>query len=284
MNNLRHHVERLATVPRPPGSPAHAQAQAYITGALQDAGFVVRAEQTGQGSAVCTNLLTDPLPADPRLPLFIVGAHYDSVTMSPGADDNASAVAALIELARWVRPKLDATGLAARLQLVAYDLEESGLIGSATHARQLTADAAPVLGMISLEMLGFIDPRPGGQRLPSALACLYPDTGDFIGVIANDRSTELLRTVVAAMQTVPGLPVQHLVIPNDGRPLPDTRRSDHASFWDHGLPALMITDTSFLRNPHYHQPTDTPETLDYAFLAKVTQAACAAVSAVLRAV
>jgi aminopeptidase YwaD len=278
--DLRRHVERLATVPRPPGSAEHSQAQAYITRELEAAGFVVCREVAYDDPGFpCTNLLTEPLPADPTLPLFIVAAHYDSIPNSPGADDNASAVAALLELARWIRPRLDVTPCKARLQLVAYDLEEYGLIGSFAHARDLKAARTPLVGMISLEMLGYIDARPGSQHLSPQLAGIYPDTGDFIGVVGNEASQDFLQAVVAGMKSVPGLPVEFMLVPGDGSVLPETRLSDHSSFWDHGLPALMITDTSFFRNPHYHQATDTPATLDYEFLAKVTRGVCAAVVA-----
>jgi len=282
--DLRRHVDHLATTPRPPGSAEHAQAQAYITRELETAGFIVRRENDGDDLGFpCTNLLTDPMPADPSLPLFVVGAHYDSIANSPGADDNASALAALVELARWIRPKLDAAGpFKARLQLAAYDLEEYGLIGSFAHAREVTTAGTPLVGMISLEMLGYIDPRPGSQRLPPQLAGVYPDTGDFIGIVGNEASRALLQTVVVGMKTVAGLPVEFMAVPGDGSMLAETRLSDHSSFWDHGLPALMITDTSFFRNPHYHQPTDTPQTLNYEFLAKVTQGVCVAVWAIVK--
>jgi aminopeptidase YwaD len=198
--DLRRHVERLATVPRPPESAEHAQAQAYITREFETAGFIVCRQDGGDDLGFpCTNLLTEPVPADPTLPLFVVGAHYDSIANSPGADDNASALAALVELARWIRPKLDVAGpFKARLQLAAYDLEEYGLIGSFAHARELKAARAPVLGMISLEMLGYIDLRPGSQRLPPQLAGVYPDTGDFIGVVGNEASRALLQAVRSA--------------------------------------------------------------------------------------
>src|SRR5947209_4143730 len=121
---LRRHVEALARTPRTPTTPEHRAAAEYIRAALEGAGFVVREVRTVEDDVLpCVNLLADPLPARPELPLFIVGAHYDTGTETPGADDNASAVAALLELAAWVRPLLDAPS-ACRLQLVAYDLEE----------------------------------------------------------------------------------------------------------------------------------------------------------------
>jgi len=274
---LRQHVEHLANVPRPPGSPEHRRAQAYLTHTLKAAGFGLVPEHgvAAEGFRY-TNLLTEPVPGDPTLPLFIVAAHYDSIADSPGADDNASGLATLIELARWIRPRLDGASHKARLQLAAYDLEEYGCLGSWAHARRLKEGGTQVTGMISLEMLGYCDRRPGSQQLPPALAGHYPNSGDFIGIVGTESSDTLLHTVVAAMKSVPGLPVESMAIPGNGMILPQTRLSDHSSFWDHGMPALMITDTSFFRNPHYHRDSDTPDTLDYDFLAKVTQGVCAA--------
>ncbi|HXG13402.1 MAG TPA: M28 family peptidase [Gemmataceae bacterium] len=275
---LRRHVAQLAQTPRPPGSREHRRAQEYIADHLQQAGFAVSRVRHEEAGFECINYLTAPLPADDRLPLVIIGAHYDSVPDSPGADDNASAVAALIELAHWVGPRLRSSGaFPARLQLAAFDLEEYGMIGSYLHAQGLSQAGASVGGMIALEMLGYTDPRPGGQKLPPHLVGFYPDVGNFIGVCGNERSQGLLRAVVAGMKGVAGLPVEFLAVPGNGELLREVRLSDHSPFWDFGYEALMITDTSFFRNPHYHQPTDTPETLDYPFLAKVTAGVCAAV-------
>ncbi len=278
--DLRDHVRHLAGSPRPPGSPEHQQARAYIRGHLQHAGFTVQEKLERFDTGIdAINLLTEPLPAVDHLPLLIVGAHYDSIAYSPGADDNASAVAALLELARWLQPRLARADLPfhARVQLVAYDLEEYGLIGSYAHARDLQRAGTTVAGMLSLEMLGYCDPAPGSQGLPPFLHGLYPDVGNFIGVVGNEPSAPLVTQIARGLQTLPGLPVETMVVPDDGESLPQTRLSDHSSFWDHGFPALMVTDTSFFRNPHYHEPSDTPETLDYVFLSRVTQGICAAV-------
>ncbi len=277
---LRRHVETLATTPRPAGSTAHHATATYIGNQFGRHGFTLRT--TAHGSDSCKNLVAEPWPHNPSLPLLIVGAHYDSIPNSPGADDNASAVAALLELARWFdanRPTADQCR--ARLQLVAYDLEESGLLGSAEHSQELQKRGDPVRGMISLEMLGYADSRPGSQQLPAHLRGLYPDVGNFIGVVGNERSANLLGVVAGALRTVPGLPVEHIAVPGNGDALPESRLSDHSSFWDRGYPALMITDTSFYRNPHYHRASDTADTLDFAFLARVTQGVCAAVRRLL---
>jgi Zn-dependent M28 family amino/carboxypeptidase len=277
---LRQHVETLARTPRVPGTAEHFAAEDYIRRHLSQAGFQVSVEHFQEAGFVGANLLTEPRPTTTNLPLLIVGAHYDSVQQSPGADDNASAVAALLELAAWIGPTLGTTGRT-RLQLVAYDLEEYGMVGSHIHCRRLHHEGVALRGMISLEMLGFIDSKPGSQRLPQALAHLYPDVGNFIGIVGNENSRSLLGTVTAAMKLSPGLPVQSLAVPGNGESFFETRLSDHSAFWDHGYEALMITDTSFFRNPHYHQRTDTPDTLDYAFLAKVTEGVCKSVEALL---
>ncbi len=279
---LRTHVETLAATPRTPGSAEHRQAAAYVADHLRRAGFAVRAA-VYRNLDGCTNLLTESLPADEQLPLVVVGAHYDSVHGSPGADDNASAVAALLELAAWIRPQLDGAGpWHARLQLVAYDQEEYGLVGSGMHAREIQQGGWPLRGMMSLEMLGYADTRPGSQQLPPMVRGLYPDVGNFIGAVGNETSAGLLGVVAGALKGVPDLPVEYIAVPGNGQMLPETRLSDHSSFWDCGLPALMLTDTSFLRNPHYHRATDTPDTLDYPFLARVTAGVCAAVLQLLR--
>jgi hypothetical protein len=168
------------------------------------------------------------------------------------------------------------------LQLVAYDLEEYGLIGSDLHSGAIERDGVPLRGMISLEMLGYTDQRPGSQQLPPPVRGMYPDVGNFIGVLGNETSIELLQIVAGAMKGVSGLPTEYLAVPGDGSVMPETRLSDHSSFWDRGYPALMLTDTSFLRNPHYHRASDTPDTLDYPFLARVTAGMCEAALRLLR--
>jgi hypothetical protein len=282
-DRLKGHVRALAHKPRPPETEEHRKAQAYIHARLEHAGFAVREAPFIGAGAAGVNVLTEPVPDLPDLPLVIIGAHYDSVHGSPGADDNASAVAALLELARWIRPRLELQDVGAcRLQLVAYDLEEYGYVGSLVHSREVQRIGTTLRGMISLEMLGYTDQRPGSQRLPAHLASLYPNVGNFIGVCGNEASRRLVQTVTEAMKRVPGLPVESITVPGKGEMLPEVRLSDHCPFWERGLPALMITDTSFFRNPHYHTLGDTPDTLDYSFLARVTAGVCEAVERLLQ--
>jgi Zn-dependent M28 family amino/carboxypeptidase len=279
---LRDHVERLALSPRPPQSPGHARAAEHVRRHLERSGYHVEEQLVALRTLSGRNLLTRPVPDRPDRPLLIVGAHYDSLPNSPGADDNASAVAALLEAAAWAMPLLGRDDLSVRVQFAAYDMEELGLVGSRLHAEHLLRAGADVRGMIALEMLGYTSHKPGSQQLPPDLIGLYPDVGDFIGVCGNEASRELQETVTAGLKSVPGLPVEFIVVPGRGEVLAEVRLSDHSSFWDVDYPAVMITDTSFFRNPHYHQPSDTPATLDYAFLTRVTVGVCEALRRLVR--
>jgi Zn-dependent M28 family amino/carboxypeptidase len=197
----------------------------------------------------------------------IVGAHFDSVVDTPGADDNGSGVAILLETARL----LSQAHLNSQVLMCAFNLEELNMIGSTAFAKKLKAAGATVEAMISLEMVGYTDLRPGSQKLPVGLSRFYPDRGDFIGVIGNWKSKSLLQTLSSAMREVQDLPVETLSVPGNGWVIPAVRLSDHAPFWDLGYPAVMVTDTSFYRNPNYHAQTDTVETLNTEFMVKVCE-------------
>ena len=208
------------------------------------------------------NLILD-LPGQQDHGLVLLGAHYDAVPGSPGADDNGTALAVLLEFAR-----VFSNAPARRpMRLVAFDLEEDDRAGSRAYAEALRQKREPLALMISLEMLGYRDLRPGSQRYPPVLRYIYPDRGDFIGLIGNLRTCPALWRLARAMRE--DVPCEFLPVPLRGRFLPDTRRSDHASFWDLGYPAIMVTDTANMRNPHYHRASDRIETLDIAFLTGV---------------
>lgn len=197
------------------------------------------------------------------LPPLLVGAHYDGPPHSPGADDNATGVAVLLELAcRWseVPPRRP-------IWLVAFDQEEEGLVGSRALASELRGHGQRLHLMVSLEMLGFTGPS---QRYPvEAMGWLYGPRGDFLALVANGGSLPLLPGL--AWHLGRHVTTKVVPVPLRGRPLPDTRRSDHSPFWDEGYNALMATDTAFLRNPNYHQPSDTVATLDLPFLTAVCE-------------
>lgn len=212
-----------------------------------------------------TGLLHPRFPSDTYVVLV---AHLDAVPGSPGADDNASGVAALLECAR----ALTRTEVHCTICFAVTDLEEYGIAGGRQLARRLSSDGVTVRAMLSLEMVGYTTNEPGAQKYPLFLRAFYPSTADFIALVGNWRSRRLLQRVARVFRKVPDLPVETLTVPFDGWLLPATRLSDHAPFWDHGYPALMVTDTAFFRNPNYHQATDTPDTLDYEFLSHVTEA------------
>ncbi|MCP3140197.1 M28 family peptidase [Pyxidicoccus sp. QH1ED-7-1] len=207
---------------------------------------------------------------------LVVGAHYDAATGTPGADDNASGVAGLLELAA----RLGREPPPARVDLVAYTLEEpphfhTSQMGSAVHARSLREAGVRLRGMLALEMLGHYTDAPDSQDYPlPVLKLKYPDTGNFIGVVGTPGDGGLTDTVAEAMRGASPLPVESLSAP---RSLTGVDFSDHASFWAQGYRAVMVTDTAFFRNPRYHEAGDTWDTLDYARMARAVQGVYAAV-------
>ncbi|WP_138499388.1 M28 family peptidase [Nostoc sp. PA-18-2419] len=200
------------------------------------------------------------------LPPILIAAHYDAVPGTPAADDNATGVAVLLELAR----KFAAEPARYPLRLVAFDMEEYGLLGSADYAALLRERKQELRLMISLEMLGYKDSTPGSQSYPPFLERFYPNSGDFIALIGNLRTIADLIGMSRSIRRV-GVSSQWLPVPNRGLIVPQTRLSDHAPFWDLGYPAMMVTDTAFLRNPHYHKPSDTVASLDLDFLSGVCE-------------
>jgi Zn-dependent M28 family amino/carboxypeptidase len=217
--------------------------------------------------------------------LLVIGAHYDSHadaraeitdprgysldTHTPGADDNASGVAGLLELARLLAREPQAQAI----ELVAYTLEEPPhfrtQMGSVQHARSLSAAKRKVRLMLSLEMIGYFSDEPGSQRYPMrVLDHVYPDRGNFIALVGRMGDFAQMREAKALMTGATDLPVHSINAP----PLiPGIDFSDHRSYWAEGYPALMLTDTAFYRNRHYHQAGDTFEKLDYERMAKVVQ-------------
>jgi len=193
---------------------------------------------------------------------IILGAHYDGVPGTPGADDNATGVAVLLELARSL------VNQPARypVQLIAFDLEEYGMLGSQDYAESLFQAKNPVRLMLSLEMLGYCTQEPNSQQYPSdLLKKIYPNQGNFIGLIGNLPTLPDLLHFAHHIRKA-GVPSQWLPAGMKGNLIQATRLSDHSPFWDRGYRAIMVTDTAFMRNPHYHKPSDRIETLDLDFL------------------
>ncbi len=209
-------------------------------------------------------------------PLILVGAHYDSVPGTPGADDNASGIAAMLAAARALALLEPAPPVA----FVAWNGEEDGLLGSVDFVAHPRSPGSASIGAVHvLEMVGYASHEPGSQRMPLAVPGA-PDVGDFIGLIGNQRSNHLVELAARqAEAVVPELPVVGLKVylGLEGW-LPVLHRSDHAPFWRAKIPAMLWTDTAELRNPNYHRATDTPDTLDYGFMRRVTQLVIATVA------
>lgn len=267
VTRLTNHLEVLA-VPRDPyiGAGSHQLAQHYIRSELKQWGALT-SQTLNSRSGQYFNWQITITGKQPDLSPFLVGAHYDTVPGSPGADDNASGVATLLALAEW----LSKTQPKRSIHLIAFDLEEYGLIGSTACAQRWREQNHPIYLMLSLEMLGYFSAQPGSQQYPlDLLKRIYPDTGNFIALIGNAKTLFKMRELKRHLSKA-GAPCEWLPVLNRGQQIPGTRNSDHAPFWDVGYPAVMMTDTAHLRNPHYHRPSDTIPTLDIEMMAKITR-------------
>jgi hypothetical protein len=268
---LKAHVRTLSETfhPRDHAHPENLErAASYLAEALSQAGGRVRSEPyTANGASYRNVIATFGPESEERL---VIGAHYDAAEGAPGADDNASGVAGLLELAALLKERPPPM----RVDLVGFTLEEPPHFrrdtqGSKVHARALRTQGVKVRAMLSVESIGFFSEASDSQQYPvAALKLRYPTTGHFIAVVGRTDQGGLVSTVQRAMGAASDLPVESLAAP---RTLEGVDFSDHASFWDEGYPAVMVTDTALFRNPHYHTPGDTWETLDYERTAKVVE-------------
>jgi len=295
-DRLHAHLERLPADRAIDGDEADLEGLAktadLIEAELESLGYEVheqrvdwaprmRPAEGGEPKSVASRNLWVDLPGtDLAEEVLILAAHFDAVDGSPGADDNGTGVAANLELARVLR---DAPRRRT-IRLLFPTAEEVGLVGAFRYAREIAKPAIDrgderVIGMISLEMLGYFSDEPGSQSapvqgLPDAIK--VPDKGDFIAVVGILPHLAFHGPLVTAMQRAePGLKIVSTgLIPAPTRHL---SRSDHAAFWSIGVPAVMLTDTANFRNPHYHQSTDTIETLDFERFTTVVRAVAGAV-------
>jgi len=269
-NSLREWVRHIAIPRNMQVQPENNRAIAsWLSTRFSEWGYEV------QRAGPLNNILA--LPRQRRTPLLLVGAHYDSVPQTPGADDNASAVAAVLACAQV----LARFAPAAPVCFVAFNGEENDLAGSKDFVGNFLPQADfQVRHAHILEMVGFATAQPGSQNTPTGLPISIPDTGDFLGLLANHGSGSMLEFILAQTSTyLPGFKTLGLEVPlGIERVFPVLARSDHVPFWNHGVPAVMWTDTSEFRNPNYHRASDTPETLDYAFLRNVTRLLVACVA------
>jgi len=242
----------------------------FVTRSFEAAGYTVTFQPYEVKGRTYRNIIAERRGTEEPDRILIIGAHYDTVEGTPGADDNASGVAVLLELARLHAE----TRFRKTVRFVAFTLEEppffrSRQMGSRVYARSLKERGEQIEGMLCLEMVGYYSQAEGSQSFPFFwLRWRYPTTGNFITVVSNSASEPLQARVRDALKAHAALPVETFTGPWW---IPGVDLSDHGSFWKEGYPAVMLTDTAFYRNPHYHRGTDRPETLDYGSMAELTR-------------
>ena len=272
-DRLQAHVEMLAGEigPRNVGYAASlAAAQAYLETTLAEMGYEVERQTYEARGVECSNLIVQRPGSAMSDEIIIVGAHYDSAYEAPGADDNASAVAGVLELARMFA---DADPQRT-LRFALFTNEEPPFfqrrgMGSLMYARRCRQRGENIAAMVCLEMIGCYSDEPSSQRYPiPGLGWFYPKTGNYIGFVSNYRSRALLREVIGSFRGDAQFPSEGAALPGW---VPGISLSDHWSFWKNGYDAVMVTDTAMYRYDHYHERSDTPEKLDYERMARVVE-------------
>lgn len=241
----------------------------YIEDFLENEGYKVRSQEYVVQMRKVKNLIVEIPGATRSNEIIIIGAHYDTVYDCPGADDNSSGVAALLELARLLKSSHPAR----TLRFVAFVNEEPpwfqtddmGSLVYAQHARKLNEN---IVAAVSLETIGMYSDAEGSQQYPAGFGLLYPSKGNFISFIGNVSSRRLVREAIGVFRQTTKFPSEGAAVP---AVIPGVSWSDHWSFWNQGYPAIMVTDTALFRNQNYHLPGDKPETLDYGGMARVVR-------------
>ena len=284
---LKGHVEVLAGLigPRYPKKPSTMEAAAkYIERQFAEMGDDVSRQTYLARDVEVANLVVERRGERTGGKVVVVGAHYDTVVTTPGADDNASAVAVMIEVAQL----LSEWRAKRTVRFVAFACEEppyfrTEYMGSAQHAKSCRERGDRIAGMICLEMMGYYTDKPSSQQIPPGipkfLRWIFPRRGNFLTAVGNLRSIGLVHSFRRGFKGASKLPLFSIALPEV---IDEIKLSDNGSFWDQGYPALMITDTSFLRNPNYHGMTDTPNTLDYRRMAQATMGVAGAVARIAR--
>ncbi len=267
---LKSHVEILAARIGERNLFRHSaltRAAQYIDDTLAAVGHQSQSQEFYVQGKPVRNIGVELTGAEPSRGTVLVGAHYDSVAGSPGANDNGTGVAAVLELARALKGRR----LRRSVRLVAFVNEEppffySDAMGSLRYATRMAERGEELVAMLSLETIGYYSDDPGSQRYPFPLSIFYPDTGNFIGFVGNLRSKALVRRAVQSFR-------EHARFPSEGLAAPGWLTgvgwSDHWSFWKAGFPAIMVTDTALFRYREYHTPADQPGVVDYGRFARV---------------
>lgn len=243
-------------------------AREYIVCAFRSFGYDVAFQEYRVLGKTVENIIATKIGKEKPQEMIVVGAHYDTC-FNPGADDNASAIAGLLELARYTsQRKTNKT-----IKFVAFVNEEPPFfktedMGSRVYAREAKKGKEDIKAVLILEMIGYYSDRPHSQRYPLFLGPFYPNKGNFIAVVGNFRSRRLVKKIISCFKRYTRFPIESVV---DFGFVSGADFSDHWSFWKEGYPAVMITDTAFYRNPHYHSNSDTYEKLDYEGMAEVAR-------------
>jgi Peptidase family M28 len=267
---LRSNVHELAGIIGERNLFRHKQlvaSSAFIRSAFQTSGYDVRRYDYEVAGEICENLEAQVVGVEKPDELLIIGAHYDSVQGSPGANDNATGVAALLTLARTMAN----TRPSSTVRFVAFANEEPPLfqgphMGSLLYAKQCRERSENIRLMLSLETIGYYSDEPRSQTYPFPFSLFYPSRGNFIAFVSNMENARWVKRVLASFRL-------HAQFPSEGAALwewiPGVAWSDHWSFWQAGYPAVMVTDTALNRYPHYHSAADTPDKVDFPRMALV---------------
>jgi hypothetical protein len=268
---LRQHVETLANEIGERNSICYAsleQAYYYILSSMQKNSFDISTVEYSHEHHTYHIVVAEKKGLVSPDEIIVIGSHYDTVENSPGADDNASGIAALLECVRM----LDNYPSHRTLRFVAFPLEEppfhnSVIMGSRIYANKCHSQNEKIICMIAFEMLGYYTDKRGSQRYPTAvMEQRLSNKGNFIAIVGNVNSKKIVTTISNSFDQLGLFPVEPVVTYEY---VPGSNLSDHAQFWEHGYHAVMITDTAFYRNPFYHLPEDIPSTLDYDAFTKV---------------
>ena len=269
-NQLFAHVQKLNF--QRYGKMERMYTRSYITNELRKFGWQPQLEKFPQG----VNIFTQRPGTNKTAGAILIAAHYDTVPASPGADDNATGIAVILEIARL----FNSASTPKTLQLAFFDQEETGLLGSKAFVSQPT-HLKNLQGVIIIDMVGYACYTSGCQKYPTGLPVTPPsDKGDFLAVVGDLETLPLLNTFSNSSENLPK--ILKLPIPFKGLLTPDTIRSDHAPFWYQGVGAVLVTDTANLRNPHYHQPSDIPENIHREFFTGAAQIIINATSSLLK--
>ncbi|KQQ88113.1 hypothetical protein ASF77_15195 [Massilia sp. Leaf139] len=270
---LRAHVGAIASKEHNTRTPAELEnAAVYIEEALVGAGYKPSRQEYLAGGQKVRNIeasIGNVAPGTRPERIFIVGAHYDSAQGAPGANDNGSGTAAVLELARLLRKVQPAAGTEVRFVLFVNEEPPwfmGEAMGSMVHAAEMKRQGQHVQAALVLETMGYYTDAPESQQLPPGLEGRYPSTGNFIAFVGTLASSQLVREALAAFRAASDFPAHGLAAPAHTT---GVTLSDHSAYNRHGYPALMITDTAFMRYPYYHTAQDTPDKLDYGSMARV---------------